>query len=450
MKGRRAALVTLGIAAGLIAAAVGLRGPYTRFLARHWQKRLATVPDNRAGTLVEGVARLGEPGIPVLVEALGSERESVAQAGRRVLWDEMRRWEGLRAREYSPKLAILVEALADRVPEFGPAARVEAAALASQVLRLWTLDDEVVDPTEVIACCERVLRETGPPRPLLAGQSDVEPPAQVARGRSASGPWVHSRPGLRPPSDFSALTGAPIGAPDVPSGGGLPIEELGGRSPSSGPGAVRHGEAPPPEPRRLIGRGGFGPLREPGYPRLGGNDSNESGERDAAPTHQAGRAGLPPGSPLGSLSQKAGPSHDGPEGQSARNRLARLDTVDLMRSLQSPENRAVEAAQAELTRRGFTETHLALARQMFDPDPNVRARLARVVLQTPGVDAGPWLLQLSRDEHPDVRLAAIGLMATTGDPALWEAVESAARQDSDPRVQRQAERIASKRREPRR
>jgi hypothetical protein len=448
MKGRRAALVTLGIAAGLIAAVVGLRGPYARFLAWHWKSRLATVPDDRAGTLVEGVARLGEPGIPVLVEALGSERESVAQAGRRVLWDEMRRWEGLRARDYSPKLAILAKALADRVGEFGPAARVEAAAMASQILRLWTLDDRAIDPTQVIASCERVLRKTGPPGALLAGQSNVERPDQVAREHLVLDPWVHSRPGLRPPGDLSALTGGPIGANGAPPGGGIPIEELEARSPTDGSGPLRLAEGPPPEPRQLIGRGEFRPLRQHAFRRSEGNDLAENAERDAAPAREEGLADLPPGRALDYLSQESAPANGGQDGQSPPSRLAGLDTVDLMRRLQSPEHQAVEEALAELARRGFTETHLALARQMFDPDPKVRARLARAVLQTPGVDAAPWLLQLSQDEDPDVRLAAIGLMATTGDPSLWDAVEAAARQDTDPRVQRQAEQIASQRRGP--
>jgi HEAT repeat protein len=59
------------------------------------------------------------------------------------------------------------------------------------------------------------------------------------------------------------------------------------------------------------------------------------------------------------------------------------------------------------------------------------------------VDAVPWLLWLSRDADPDVRLTAITLLATTGDPAMVDQIEQAARQDRDPRIRRQAQRIGS-------
>jgi HEAT repeat protein len=86
-----------------------------------------------------------------------------------------------------------------------------------------------------------------------------------------------------------------------------------------------------------------------------------------------------------------------------------------------------------------------LARKLFDPNPEVRKALARALPRLQSVDAGPWLLRLSRDEDAEVRLAAITLMATTGDPSLLGQVEAAARQDPDPRIQEQAERIAQQR-----
>ena len=67
----------------------------------------------------------------------------------------------------------------------------------------------------------------------------------------------------------------------------------------------------------------------------------------------------------------------------------------------------------------------------------------------PNVDAVPWLLQLTRDEDPQVRLSAIALMATTGDPAVLEAIETIAREDPDPRIRGQAERVSQRRREAR-
>jgi len=438
----RALLLTLVIAAGLIAAVAGLRGQYARFLAAHWRGWLETVPDERAPVLVGGIAKLGEPGIPVLVEAMGSKRESVASSGKRVLEDEISRWETLPAREYSPKLAILAEALADRVEGFGPTARADAADLAARILGPWSLDGKVVDPAEVIACCDKVFRAASDPRQLL---TESPFPVEFARVWEGDSPIFPAGKSRQSPSYSSAdatpdrqplrgtvadSAGVPLEGLSALPGGGLPIvpgKTL--RSPPDRPDRPRLANSRVAEPRRLDGIKPFATRMEP-VPRLPEPDDSSGGPGPAnGPAHD-GRGAKPPlVRPLGLL--------DGASG---------VDTVELMRRLRSPEDGTVAAAQAELARRGFTETHLALARQMFDPDPQARMRLVRLLTELPGIDAVPWLLELSRDEHAAVRLSAIGRMATTGDPALLEAIERIAAEDSDPGVKRQAERISRQRR----
>lgn len=85
---------------------------------------------------------------------------------------------------------------------------------------------------------------------------------------------------------------------------------------------------------------------------------------------------------------------------------------------------------------------LELARQLVDPDPVVRKQLAQAVPRLQSIDAAPWLMWLCHDSDADVRMAAITLLATTGDTALLERVEAIARQDSDPRIHDLAEQIA--------
>jgi hypothetical protein len=464
MGGRRALRRTLIIMAGLVVLAATLQVHYPRFLAARWRNRLQTVPDDRAAVLLEGAARLGDPGIPVLVEALGSDRERVAAAGKRVLHKELERWETLRAREYSPKVAILAKALADRVDGLAPTARADAASLASRILRLWTLDDAVVDPTQVIACCEKVLRATGQPAPRLPeALTPGEPPLdQLANGAPAGRDPADGRgdrrPGLRAPRDVEAGFGSPLrGVSELP-GGGLRVGELAspGSPAASAPDlsdAPRVAEARADEPRRLDDRGPSRPLEQPMRP-LSEPDApraipkrprpQDSGARPMESTDRQAAA------PLGFLDGTPAPAGDRRDGGRALGRWAGRETVELMRRLQSPDEATVAQAQAELARRGFTETHLALARQLFDPDPKIRAGLARLVLELPGFPATPWLLQLSRDESAEVRRSAIALLATTGDPALVERIEEIARGDPDPHVQRQAERIARRRRGTRR
>ena len=85
-------------------------------------------------------------------------------------------------------------------------------------------------------------------------------------------------------------------------------------------------------------------------------------------------------------------------------------------------------------RRGFSEVQLELSRRLLDPDPDVRRELARTLPAMQSVDAGPWLMWLAEDKDPDVRLEAISVLGTTGDPAILRKIEELARRDSDPRI----------------
>src|SRR5262249_20251264 len=98
--------------------------------------------------------------------------------------------------------------------------------------------------------------------------------------------------------------------------------------------------------------------------------------------------------------------------------------------------------QRELRRRGFSEVDLELARQLFSPDVEVRKQLAQAVPRLASVDAARWLMWLAADPQPQVRLAAITTLATSGDPSLLDKVEALARKDTDQQVQAVADQIA--------
>ena len=130
----------------------------------------------------------------------------------------------------------------------------------------------------------------------------------------------------------------------------------------------------------------------------------------------------------------------------ARDRLKSVDVLDLMRRLQQADDNAQQAeARRELVRRGFSEVDLELARQLFSPDTESRKQLARAVPRLSSVDAAKWLMWLAQDPQPEVRLAAVSTLATTGDPSLLDRVEALARSDRDPQVQALADQIAKQR-----
>lgn len=422
MKRSKAVALTLAAATGMIAAVVGLRCIYGPLAAEHWRRQLDTVADDRAAILLEQVAALGEPGIPVLVEALGSPRESVARAGKQVLLERIERWQMLPGRQSSPRLAALAEALAAGVEQFGPTARADASELAGRIL-LWPLDAAVVDRARVIGCCEEVLRATAGKGP--AGEEAVvvgRPPSPPQIGRMGETP--------RRQTDQLEPSGMAIAKAARLPGGGLPIDALPGEDAPQGPlEPARMAEVPGERPRRLQPP----PSTDlPPGPREPNRISVLPDEAQSLPS-----------SP-GRLGRAREPSRVRPLLAVEREAFGEAATAGLMRSLHACDPHTAAAAEAELRRRGFTTRGIQLARRVSDPDPQTRKETARALPGLPGVDALPWLRWLGRDANAEVRLTAITLMATSSDPAVMREVEALARSDPDPRIRRQAERIAER------
>ena len=481
----RALLLGLAMAAVMGALVIGLRGQYSAWLARHWQSRLDEASDDQVPMLLAGVARLDEPGIPVLVEACGSERESVARAGWNHLMEQFRRWESLPPAEASRRLAVLAESLAQHVQRFGPTARRDAAQLATRILR-WPLDPTAVDRGLVVASCEQVLHATAPDRVLLAQRRKSRGVTYLALGGDRPSPqavkWMADdrSPDDNAPERHTAAAGSEpkrsmplpdviIRLPNVSADGSdrPPVIEIAiaGSSGRGGPPAIglRQPERFAPVPEGPVSEGPVpegpvpegpvpeGPVPEDPVPEGPVSEGPVSEDPSGAsarsfPNH---RASLP--SPASSESSaKMGDRWHPPDGFAAadplEHALERIETVQLMRRLHDSDPRLAMRAETELTRRGFSVLHMELARQLFHPDVEVRKRLAQGLPGTTGVNAVPWLRQLSRDRDPQVRMTAITLMATTGEPSLLDEIEQIAARDPSPRVRQQAKRMAEHRR----
>jgi len=420
------------LTAVLLALAFGLRGQYAQVAAEHLRKQLSTVPDDSVRVLMGQLAALGEPGIPVLVEALGSERESVALAGKGVLLDQFDRWRTLPPRTRSARLAALAAALADNVEGFRATARGDAAELASRILS-WPLDPAAVDCGRVISSCENVLRATGVVGSLTAETAaPVQPLPENERADETRRRPLGSESPLPDdisPAELSRFPGGGLPIRSVPPAELQPPRPEIPRVADVGQGQPRHdtGPAAPQSPN---------PLRQPGRLWVDPEYARLTPERPVSPV--APRQQLHPEPP-----RPLSPSTPQPSLQPAQvPELQRAESVELMRRLRTGDGWMAAAAEAELVRRGFRTVDVELARKLFDPDPEVRKQLASVLPRLRSVDPVPWLLQLGRDENSDVRLAAIGLMATTGDPTLLVQIEQMAQGDPDPRIQRQARRIA--------
>ena len=134
MKSLQRLLIVLSLTAALLAGAVGLRRYCLPLCIAHGQRQLETAPDQSVEALLEHMPAADDLGMAILVEALGSPRQRIAQAARQSLRERIDQWQSLPGPAGSPKLALLAGELADRTGDLGPAGRHDAVPLAVQIL----------------------------------------------------------------------------------------------------------------------------------------------------------------------------------------------------------------------------------------------------------------------------------------------------------------------------
>jgi hypothetical protein len=125
--------------------------------------------------------------------------------------------------------------------------------------------------------------------------------------------------------------------------------------------------------------------------------------------------------------------------------LADTDSRELLRCWLTATGSAVLPLEEELTHRGFGRLSARLVEQLFSDDAEDRLRLVDEVLIEPGIDARPWLLLLADDNHADVRLLTVTIMATSNDSTLIEKAWQVAIRDRDPRIAGLADRLRERR-----
>jgi hypothetical protein len=121
------------------------------------------------------------------------------------------------------------------------------------------------------------------------------------------------------------------------------------------------------------------------------------------------------------------------------------DTLRLMHDLNSADDEIRGVAASELLKAGFSEVHLELAQRLTSPTADVRAAVADQLPVTPGIDAKVWLTWLLRDDSAEVRLAALAVLATTGQSDTLRRAMEIARQDRDPRIHKLLEQLEKQR-----
>lgn len=397
-------LVVLSVlAAGvLLAAGYRLRG---ELAADHLQRRLATAPAEEVTELVEAIAGLGDAGTSRLVAALASPRAEVVAAARGALREQVDRWEALDASRAASKLAKLVEALAAGADALEPAERTFAADLALRAL----LCPAGGEGASLGGHCERIFK-------IAAQKADgASGPEGEADGLAAAAE-MESKPVPLP-----GQLRSPLDVLDLP-GGGLPIDGLMLEADSRADGAAETAAADGGEPRRHEAESAARPLAEtPTRARQGGGDDSP-----IVPSAADGPTGTDDGGirPVGMAEP-----------------LAAMTPAELLRALRGAGDELRRMAGDELRKRGWPEREVVLALHLAGDDAGERRRWAESLPRISGLDAKPWLLWLSEDDDPEVRLVALTLMATTRDPEMLAVVARMGRDDADGRVRQQAARL---------
>ncbi len=366
---------------------------------------------------LQQLAEQQEQGLVGLAQALASKQDTIFGTAQRILLDQLTAWEQLPKDDATRKMGLLAAALSTHVSDYDGRGCAAAAELALRMLS-WRVQTHASDCSQMVADCDHVLRTASPrarrppsPRDVAYHQPQrigVAPETQFAQDivAATSGPNV---------SNFGFQLNLP--------GGGLPPET--GQPPTEEdptPGLLHpspHAQPLPSDSVHLGNRSQSG--RQSMLQDLGRIVSSDN--RSSKPLRQ----------PDAIITRTSAELPDDGDDNG--------DTVRLMRDLHDSDLQAARQAAATLTRRGFGPTQLELAKQMTSPDPAVRQQVAEILPRMPGIDAEIWLIWLSRDEDAQVRLAAMTVMATTGDPAILKRVAQMARDDTDPRIREQGERL---------
>ncbi len=374
-----------------------------RWTNRYWQQRLATVSDEESPALVKQISASGDGGICVLAAGLGSPRETVRREVRLALDDELNRWARLPRAQASAKLGALVAALADEAEHFEPTSRLFAADMVTRIL-LWPTDETVIERSQIVADCERVLR--------LAN----------LQAEQASSRWQRRSDAVRSAQVAADLR--PLSLPAVIRNP-LRMEEL----------------APPALPPMLTGL-----EQRSAEPTLLATDDSprrltagQAAARRIASPSKVAQAAANQAAYVTNDVEQASSSRSADDSRSASPGNLREQEATALFAMLSQSGAA--AAETELTRRGFRPREIEAGKHLTSSDPDERRRWTESLPGMRGIDAKNWLLWLSRDPDAAVRSAAVTLMATSQDPQMLRRVEAVSRDDSDPEVRAQAARI---------
>lgn len=346
--------------ASLLIAVIGIVGatPYicASYLQSYAEAQLAQAPDDDIEFYLRRQLQISSHPADDLVAALSSDRAPLALAATNVLKQKRREWRDLAAIRYRDEAIQIAVQLSSRWDQLTPSARLAALGMAEEVVT-WNLGLEPDEARMFNDAIDQILRRSaaaepnGANRPLVSALAMLPAQPEPARGSEYQAP--------------EQIAAAP--------GGYLPI--------AAGKPGTKVSE----------------PVYEPGgFPSAAALTSKPidptGGSRE--PMGSAGSMSLTPGA----LPESARPS--------LPLDLQKLADIDVMHWLNDSRPEVVEQAEKELLSRRFQPFELELARRLTSPSVQDRLRLTKELSVETTFDRKMWLVELSHDVDPDVRIAA--------------------------------------------
>jgi hypothetical protein len=400
----------------LLALTTGMLFPLEAVLVERWRQELQTIPDDEIRVRIEQIAAVGNRGVPVLVEALHSDRQAVADTAFELLQKYLDEQELLSAENSSPNIAALATILARQCERRGAFAADSNLKLVTRLL-LWPTLRRGIDNEQLVADCETVIRTFA---------VDSIPTTERASARVVAAQY----------REFSAQTIITEDVLDLPGGGVMTelaeIPELPRAENDSVDNdmASRHSLEPQPffpaTTSNILGRTAQNWKDLPSQP--------PSSSASTVPTPRSDFV-LPPPAPTPPVRQQV---------TDLQLLTARSD-LEVMQQLAIGSPHVAQKAIEELTRRGFRPRDLRLAERLVNADPDVRLELVNSLPQLSGIDSRPWLIWLSSDPDSLVRRAAVSIIATGDDQALFDHLRQVEQTETDEEVLRLIRRALARR-----
>jgi len=423
-------------------------------IAQFYAAQLDTASESELPQLLDALVRMGEAGVPGLVQGISSPKESVFTASRNVLQQEFNRWQ--ESEHCERHFRIFSEAILHACSQFSPAAQAEAMRFVDQMMQIRSVatvsPESSADRQVMVDHCFQILAqlESMRRRRLEPQDGDFEPQSKTV----ASLKQRTSQPVLL----------ASNGQPFVPTsarqdrGDETLLADAGSFNPFSVARADRLSayqrslQNRPAEDRESLRPSGNGessaiasfspPLSFPAdidertAQKFIPNEPRQPAITDITEEYR-NRMQPESGGVFGSDNFLTPELLNMPQ-----ERIPNLPTTQLMQLLHHPEPSYVDSARRALVSRdGFQESHLKLAWRLYHPIPAVRQEIVAMLPHTQNVQPTVWLTVLLNDPSNDVRFRTASFLATTGDPALQRLLIDRGKRDGDPRITSLAARL---------